>query len=310
MQCPTCPSLLAELKVGAIALDECPRCLGMWFDKGELTQFLSAQLATKTLQQRFVPPERTAGGTAHAACPRCIIARLAPVEEDGVTLDGCGRCGGRWLPAALVSALLSAKPANDDTSAPPPAPAPIESAPSVPVSSALPIAMEAPAPAPAAIAGPPVLQSAPAADVVQGCAACGAKMEPASHAGQSFHRCSKCEALFFPRGGLPFFLGNQPRSYPLPSGAGLEPRESAPCPACTQPMNPMTLSGQPVRVYACVDCWSMFASNAGVRRLVAPEVTMDDQLQGPLLGLYRMLDAFTEWLVNPPKSNRWTVHKR
>jgi uncharacterized protein len=43
MKCPKCGSDLDEVELLAIKVDQCTRCLGIYFDKGELELLLEAQ---------------------------------------------------------------------------------------------------------------------------------------------------------------------------------------------------------------------------------------------------------------------------
>jgi Zn-finger nucleic acid-binding protein len=36
MKCPRCDTLLNEITKAGVLVDACPRCLGMWLDRGEL----------------------------------------------------------------------------------------------------------------------------------------------------------------------------------------------------------------------------------------------------------------------------------
>src|SRR5690349_6039042 len=36
--CPDCATKMREYRVGSVEVDRCPKCLGMWFDWGELEQ--------------------------------------------------------------------------------------------------------------------------------------------------------------------------------------------------------------------------------------------------------------------------------
>jgi Zn-finger nucleic acid-binding protein len=36
MKCPTCDTLLNEVTRADVLVDVCPRCLGMWLERGEL----------------------------------------------------------------------------------------------------------------------------------------------------------------------------------------------------------------------------------------------------------------------------------
>lgn len=301
MQCPVCPVLLVRLQVGAIELDECPRCLGMWFDKGEMQAFLGARLATKSLSQRFVPPGESelvgAGG-----CPRCTVSTLSPRTEHGHTVSGCARCGGAWLTAPLVSALLSAPspererffdPFADPASSPKAADAP------VPPTAAEPHTDPEPAQSDVEYSG------------LDGtCAACNAPMSEVTHERETFFQCSGCDALFFPQGGLPYFLKHGAKTWPVPAQSGPEPKDSPKCPGCTEAMAPISLSGYPARLWACSSCWSMFASSEGVRRLLAPEQFSEPELSGHSLALWRMLDAFTDWILQGSERRRLRYQSR
>ena len=42
MQCPKCKVKMQTMKKAALAIDECSRCGGIWFDQGELNQMIGA----------------------------------------------------------------------------------------------------------------------------------------------------------------------------------------------------------------------------------------------------------------------------
>jgi Zn-finger nucleic acid-binding protein len=294
MQCPTCPALLLRLEVGAIELDECPRCLGMWFDQGELQALMGEALeATRNLQQRYLPPTGEEKVPARAACPRCVTGRLVEQEEGGHLLAGCRRCHGSWVPGTLLSYILSLEDLPEDPAevAAAPAPAPPDIHPALPSAAA-------PMPVPAPIVA--TRRPTPLPEVKGKCPACARALRPVTHEGQAFHRCESCEAVFFPRGGLPHFLSHKPRTYRPPASlAAMEPEGQRPCPGCQGAMDPMRWQSRPVRVWACEGCWGTFVSPEGVRRLVDPERYMEDAASGPALAVWRAFDRFTDWLVRP-----------
>ncbi len=346
MQCPTCPTLLIELKVGGLELDECPRCLGMWFDPGELQRLMGEALqATRGMQQRYLPPTGDEKIPARSACPRCVSGRLVERDEAGHLLAGCARCGGAWVPGTLLSYILSVEDIPEDLEEleslaeaggpigerpdllptppagvpavrlePPPAqvaseasarPAEPPSPPAVRESPARPSTAPLPPPAPhAGFARRAAQPKAPTG----ACPACRSRFfEAVSHEGQGFHRCTKCEGLFFSRGGLPQFLSGRPGGWSAPESlVSPEPEGKPPCAVCAAPMNPMRWGDRPVRVWACEGCWSTFASAEGVRRFVWPERYLEESAQSaPALALWRAFDTFTDWLTRPRTTDAW-----
>ncbi len=325
MQCPTCPTLLLTLEVGPLELDECPRCLGMWFDKGELQGMLSRALdATRSLQQRYLPPTGEEQVPHRAACPRCVSGRLVAREEGGHQIAGCTRCSGAWIPGTLLSYILSVEDVPEDVAelaaTPPPlpleeGPAPHEGKSVAPAAlSAVAPALPEPAPAPEVpLAAAPSPRASPSASGPQSaavagrCLACSERFRPVRHAGQAFHRCEGCEALYFPRGGLPQFLAHQPKGWRPPlSLTAPEPEleRRCTCPGCDGLMSPMRWQNQSVRVWACETCWSTFVSAEGVRRFVEPEKYQDPTSGGGAAAMWRAFDRFTDWLVKPPRNAR------
>lgn len=51
MQCPVCQETLKSSDRQGIEIDVCPRCRGVWFDRGELD---------KLLEREAAPPHRSA----------------------------------------------------------------------------------------------------------------------------------------------------------------------------------------------------------------------------------------------------------
>lgn len=295
---------MTRLTVGFIELDECPRCLGMWFDKGELQEVLAAAFAQKHLQQRFAPKDGPLT-LPRAACPRCIVGQLSEREEHGHPVSGCNRCEGVWVTTTVLSTVLGAEAApppppawTDAPAAPPKAPQPAPSP--VAVTASPVVAPAAIIGAPAAAMPPPPEDPAPAEALLHGCVACGQMLEPASHEQQQFHACGDCGALYFARGGLPFFIRHSPQTWPAPRQDGPEPRQHPQCPACGYAMQYINWEGHGARVLACTDCWGTFVPASAVRRLVNPQAHGEAPIDGAANFIWRVFDAVTEWLVNPP----------
>ncbi|MFH1429741.1 MAG: zf-TFIIB domain-containing protein [Candidatus Margulisiibacteriota bacterium] len=95
--CPNCKEIELEIinKKG-VEIDYCPKCFGIWFDKGELNDFLSKSLQegkTKIDKQETVLDE------SDRKCPVC---RLPLCKHNyhfniPVQIDSCMNCNGMWL---------------------------------------------------------------------------------------------------------------------------------------------------------------------------------------------------------------------
>lgn len=96
MICPHCENVsLDEITVhGGIEVDECPRCKGIWFDKGEIGSYLQFSKDMPGLDALEAKAEETS-----RLCPRCR-SRLRErqfVPESAIRIDVCQDCDGVWL---------------------------------------------------------------------------------------------------------------------------------------------------------------------------------------------------------------------
>tara|TARA_B100001971_G_C18125322_1_gene501727 strand:+ start:217 stop:747 length:531 start_codon:yes stop_codon:yes gene_type:complete len=100
MICPRCSIDLERAMVAGTAIDYCPRCYGMWFEKGELQEAKDA----KDRELRWLDTDlwkdpasfrAKAGGRV---CPKDRL-NLYEIEygDSGVNVDICGMCHGIWL---------------------------------------------------------------------------------------------------------------------------------------------------------------------------------------------------------------------
>ncbi len=65
MNCPLCTDTILDVTYhGGIEVDICPRCRGIWLDRGELERLLAdrAPVQTETDRRRADPDERSDGG--------------------------------------------------------------------------------------------------------------------------------------------------------------------------------------------------------------------------------------------------------
>ncbi len=123
--CPDCGTALAAVQAKArtgylLALDQCGRCGGVWFDRWELFPLHHEEVA------RLDPldGERLASEVAETtlgSCPRCEID-LRPFRDPNVPADAriarCAVCEGMWLQRGQLSlvkaaALNNAQPAKE-----------------------------------------------------------------------------------------------------------------------------------------------------------------------------------------------------
>lgn len=97
-RCPRCRRDLSLSRVGAVEIDGCHQCGGLWLDEGELQELSNHPRVLLACARRFVPtqlPPPASGGL----CPRCA-ASIEPFQYDslrGIELDRCPRCHGVWL---------------------------------------------------------------------------------------------------------------------------------------------------------------------------------------------------------------------
>lgn len=130
--CPVCPSQpLNAVQASDVEVDLCPRCHGLFFDRGELERFpdrpslqplmnAARQAASRCRKGGHrVPRAQVLCATCDSeplGCPGCG-ARLGLVSARVCDVDLCTHCGGAWLDAGKFEALEHA------TVTPPKAPA-------------------------------------------------------------------------------------------------------------------------------------------------------------------------------------------
>lgn len=124
MQCPRCASstraAIEPTPAGAIELDYCPSCRGVWFDRGELEALL---LQVRSDIQPIGLPSPS-DETANRRCPRhgvqMVERKLSTARlrsslygqgrdvPDGVTIDQCPACLGIWLDGGELGQITAA----------------------------------------------------------------------------------------------------------------------------------------------------------------------------------------------------------
>lgn len=110
--CPSCRRELRSTALGAVQVDECPACRGLWFEDQELrlTKDQSdADLAWLDFDI-WRHPERFQRTARARPCPSCPGREMVALQYDstGVTVDGCEGCHGLWLDRGELERIVRA----------------------------------------------------------------------------------------------------------------------------------------------------------------------------------------------------------
>ncbi len=82
-----------------IIIDVCPKCNGIWLDKGELGKLLKDRNLSNYLTKHIGTKSRSP-----MICPRC--GNIMDIEKaDDVEVDVCLTCGGVWLDSGELEEL-------------------------------------------------------------------------------------------------------------------------------------------------------------------------------------------------------------
>lgn len=107
MSCPACTGFsmrkFSSMDVGMI-IDRCTKCKGLWFDVGEISQFLQSE----QLKENFLEPaepDAIINDSGARKCPRCLKVMKQPVVG-GVRVDICDACSGVWLDHGELNTLV------------------------------------------------------------------------------------------------------------------------------------------------------------------------------------------------------------
>jgi uncharacterized protein len=130
--CPVCVGVMMDKKhidkhAGSVTVDYCPRCGGLWFDRGEVAHLARRDEAVIhplliDAAVRVRPPCQGCGTPLDRNAERCEVCRRSNVldcpvcdetmerrERDGLVLDVCRRCHGVWFDNAELSAIWRLK---------------------------------------------------------------------------------------------------------------------------------------------------------------------------------------------------------
>jgi uncharacterized protein len=107
-QCPRCGSGLEETVVGAIRVDGCNGCGGVWFDQKELGIIAQSQSSElKALEERFLPSAAAMNPDGDMTCPVCdiLLFEFEFKHSPGIKLDACPQCRGIWADDGELQAI-------------------------------------------------------------------------------------------------------------------------------------------------------------------------------------------------------------
>ncbi|MEP6754907.1 MAG: zf-TFIIB domain-containing protein [Chthonomonadales bacterium] len=115
--CPRCASRLLEKRFGAVLIDNCTTCGGMWFDYEELSILAKdPTVCLKAIDDSFKPALASVEPHGDMKCPRCTLA-LVPFSfghSPEVALDACPHCRGVWLDEGELSQIADKLSSADD----------------------------------------------------------------------------------------------------------------------------------------------------------------------------------------------------
>ena len=109
--CPKCAKPMVTWAPGAVELDHCSGCRGLWFDADELVEHL-ADISGETVEAH---PD--AGSQTSYRCPKCADQSLREAYLLDVRVESCPGCDGIFLDLGEVHELLGALSAPERSAA-------------------------------------------------------------------------------------------------------------------------------------------------------------------------------------------------
>ena len=111
MTCPDCHAELKQVTHKGVTFEECPRCRGRWFDRGQLRA--AKDRADEDLRWLTFDPfeggadKQGVAAPRVAACPRCGVQMGAfQYRTSGVTIYKCTARHGVWLGHGEFEAIV------------------------------------------------------------------------------------------------------------------------------------------------------------------------------------------------------------
>ena len=103
IDCPRCWVKMNQTEINVLGpnviIDVCPKCNGVWFDKGELNKILKDRKLSDYLTKNIGTQTKS-----ELVCPRC--GGLMDIENaEEIEVDVCLNCSGVWLDQGELGGL-------------------------------------------------------------------------------------------------------------------------------------------------------------------------------------------------------------
>lgn len=286
--CPSCAAEMTQGRMGPILLDVCLPCGGVWFDRGELSEVITAGPHVVRRLYDTTQPRGASPGTRRLGLPRCPCCHVGMEGKqyagmNGVDLDACPFCEGVWagrtalkrmagvlegisVPDQIAAEAAGLQPGAVRTTSPLPAPP------------------DPPIPCPGC--GEANVRSAPTCwacakpllgPVVGHCPACQGSMRQLECQGLTVNGCEGCGSVFTNPGRLNALLRQPPEQLrawiagPLDRLGHHSPAVGTllTCPQCQIPMGYARLAAlSPHPVATCERCYGMLLAREVFREIV------------------------------------------
>lgn len=121
--CPRCGDSLAQKAFGAVAVDGCDSCGGIWFDYRELNQLTrdpeAGLMEVERAFNRVISGEYVQGDMKCPKCPDSALYGFSFPHTPNVSLDACPKCKGIWVDDGELQKIAERLAAAQQPSCPP-----------------------------------------------------------------------------------------------------------------------------------------------------------------------------------------------
>ena len=103
MKCPKCLDPLGVEHHAGVEYDRCPRCKGLWLDRGEAEKLLAdgSPMEVDSLTYSHLSDMLDEQG---GSCPRCQV-EMRQKRWRNIKVDHCPKCLGIWLDEGELSSI-------------------------------------------------------------------------------------------------------------------------------------------------------------------------------------------------------------
>jgi Zn-finger nucleic acid-binding protein len=122
MDCPVCHTFLNRVIFHDMAIDSCNQCGGLWFDEGELKDYIRGKLfERRDIPESPIELNKNVVGTAlikepAKSCPHChqSMQSFNYCYDSNVILDKCPECSGIWVDGGEFEKMVQYHKVNPD----------------------------------------------------------------------------------------------------------------------------------------------------------------------------------------------------